>query len=455
MANELTENVNPEGLQFKLHYVEFQAIVAYLNNEDVEVNFLFGEAKRLYTWVEDFATKFNTYPTIDYIESLTGYNCPAELIPVDHINELLRKEWLARKIQLVSTNVSTGAVENPERALNDMANFLFEMNCVLNKDAKSVIKFSDIDRRIEEYETLQKPIYNTRCTFGLPMIDGNTEGLCDGDVAIIVGDTNQGKSWLSKKVALNAVMQGKKVVLLVFEEMENEAISRVDSIFGNVPSKQYMGRTLDAQQLMNLKKRVVEWKVSRSGPKGELWVPKTTDIQRGSAVDIVKLYKTYDADLIIIDQLTLLSSSLKWDDMGGLLRDLKEAAVALQKPILVLTQTNMSVVKSIDEVGLEVIAHAKDITRHADTIIYVANDRDCDQIGTKFFKLLKTRRGKKIITRNRWDLDFSMIEEMGEFIPEIKQAKGSSTSSKGQKRDNAPQQKPAMSDYTMAWRTNM
>lgn len=444
----VTVPLSGEGIKFtKVKYIEFLGLISLIQGGEINNKFFEGEAKKLYEFIEDYHSRFSVYPTVDYVTSLTEHEKPTENLDDQFINSELKTFQLGVKIQKVTGEIGSRASEDPKKALDLLTQFLYETS-YFNESEVEDIKFTDIDKRLQDYLTEDK-IINTRCDFGLPVIDENTYGLCDGDVVLVVGGSNQGKSWLSKKIALTNTLKGKRIVLLPFEEMGEESIRRFDAIFGGVSSKSYIEKKLDAVQLAKLGEKAMQWKLTNH--TGELIIPDIQNVRPGNMNDIVKLYKKYDADLVIIDQLNLFSPSYDWKDLASCVKALKSLAVSIKKPILVVAQAKMNIIKPIEEVGMEIVALGEEISRNADTVLYIGNDRDSDQLGTKFFKLIKTRRGSVgIITRNTWNINFSQIEEMGQFIPEVKPREHKKTQYQPKQQNNMVN---AMnpSQYTTAW----
>lgn len=439
-----------------IKFIEFEAVVAYTRGYDIKTNLLSGDGAKLYDFCLEFFIKFNQHPTDDYLENLSDFKVPEELNNEEFINEELQKYFLTQQIQRKSAEVANTAVDDPHTALKDWEQFSFTINNTLDREDGEIQKFTDIDQRLNNFFDSDKGVIKKRCEFGLPTFDENTGGLCDGDLSIIIGATNQGKSWLSKYIIMYNVLRGKKVVLLPFEEIAEESIRRFDAIFGQLSSTAYINKTLDAFQVNEVQKKAVTWKYQNNhGTQGELWIPPIKDIKRGSAAEISNLYKKFDADLIVVDQLSNMSKSLDWKDIAEFAKDLKGAAIAAQRPLLALAQAKINMKKGIDEVGLEVVALGEEIARNADSAIYVGNDTDSDEMNTKLFKLLKTRRGKKdIITRNVWNLSYSTIQEAGILEPEALEKKAQEKKTFNTRGDSSnTKQALSKQDFAFAWST--
>lgn len=428
---------------------EFQLLVHYLGNAKISREYLSGNALYVLELLDNYEQRYGQRAPFDYLSSITGERSVGELYPIPFLEERIQKEYVFRELSYIIEQGRSLISDDARKALTKVKSLTDDLDrkLFLEEINEQTEYFSDYDKRLSallktdpDNVNPDDTVFKTRCYFGLPIIDMHTQGLCENDCVLIFGQTNQGKTMLTKRIATHIVTEQKKrVLLLSFEEEPNFAIHTVDAFYSGVNSISYMNRTLDAVQRMKMLNRFNE--LTQTG-HGELIIPPVEKYRRGSMVDIINLTKIHKPDVIIIDQLTFTAKSLSWDDMGQYMRDIKNTAKRLKVPIVVLTQGKASA-KTIWEIGYEGVAHAEEIPRTADTIVYVGNDQDSPEVGIKLFKLIKSRKGSKnIITRNRWDIQLSLIEELGIMEPPLVQAR----QPRLKRPDDTPIERPGAAD---------
>lgn len=71
---------------------------------------------------------------------------------------------------------------------------------------------------------------------GITELDKNLHGgLRRGELISIFGNPNSGKNLFCTSIAANAIRGGKKVLIINFQGLKNDAINRLTSNFCNIP----------------------------------------------------------------------------------------------------------------------------------------------------------------------------------------------------------------------------
>lgn len=197
---------------------------------------------------------------------------------------------------------------------------IFTLNDVIDKmssgevDASMLVnKFEKIagisllfDKGYNIYDDLERYIASIKTTFnklptGFSEIDKNINGgvLADGKcLSIITAPTNVGKSIMLGNIAVNAVRNGKNVLIISLEMSEEVYASRIYSALYNLPinSLNFMGdelkKSVETERFGNL--------IIKEFPPATMTVEQIDGYIEG-------LYKAgYNFDLVCIDYLTLL-----------------------------------------------------------------------------------------------------------------------------------------------------
>lgn len=403
--------------QYKVTQNEFHLLVAYARGELINDKYLTKDAHLVYTTMSDYYTRYKSHLPEQYLTDWCGKPIPIQLPAKPFMDEQIKRDWLTLVLQDRCDIIAGEAAQDPHKAWGKLNEEILSIAKELDFGGTEIVhRFSDYRERLKRIqEGNVDPIFTQLSSFGLPLMDKETYGICAGDLVIIAAKTNEGKSWLGKRITLtSAVDHHQRVLVLPFEEDLSVAIHRFDALYGNVPSIDYMRGFLDPSSLTRIQQRFDQLQL-----RGDIIIPEEgIGLRKGSVPDILKLIRKYEANIVVIDQLSLFSKSLNWEDFATLTRDIKLANVMTNTATIAMTQAS-KFAKPIIEVGTECISNSEEIARNADSIIYGAPDSESRDPKVKYLKLLKTRRGaKSIITRNLWDLDVSRIEELGIYDEE-------------------------------------
>lgn len=407
---------------------------------------LFSESgKSAYNAMAGYKQNYRQEPTLEWLQAICGQAAPEQNHALEFLYEQLEMQFMQFRIQSIAENARLISDNDPKEAYRYIQEESRKLNLHLSvTNQKKILKFSDYLIRLERMRSQEvEKVIKTVCEFGFNILDQQTQGLCAGDFCLIVAQTNEGKSWMTKKIVTNVcTRQGKRVLLLLLEEDCEIGMYTLDSIYAETASVEYMQGTLTEEEKTRIFDKFMEYHVQEK--KGETIVPDARSLLRcGSMVQICQMVDEFSIDLVIIDQITLLSKTLMYEDMSRMALDIKTAARLMGIPIIGVSQAKSSP-KALIDVGYEVVAHGEEITRNADTALYLAPESQCTEIGVKLIKLIKTRRGtKNIITRNKWDLGFSCIEELGMYeidqtLQSNNRQKSKSESYSNNRTDNKP-----------------
>lgn len=398
--------------------IEFELVLHYLDSGKIPVQWLSEDCKRLLEVIDKYETEYQTKPTLTEIEQWVGLRRPDEIHAYTYLKDQVRQQFIENSMRSAINQNTLLLNTDPQNALTTLSHKLDEIRSVaLDSDLlENTTKFSDFKERLSSYEYEranpgESEVFKRICGSGFPTIDEYTQGFCRGDLIVIAGRTNEGKSWFSKKISHHvATCEGKNVLLLLYEENPTVGVHVLDSMSGQVSSIKYMKRSLSDYDYEKLKLSLFQ--IDERCP-GDIFLPNTHFIQRGSVSQLKAMIRSYNVDVLIIDQLTWFAKSFNWEDMSNTVHDLKNLARELGICLVCVTQAQNSS-KPVLDVGDECVAHGQEIPRTADSLLYVAPDRESLIAGEKYIKLIKTRRGvKDVIVRVKWSLDISEIEEIG------------------------------------------
>lgn len=404
--------------------VQLQAINNILATKDIEpyiqanitVDY-FGEYSNEYKFMLDHYNKFGKVPDdATFFASFPDVNVVQVLEPVEYIIENLKEYYLYEQgvdlfqhsAKLLEQNSYDGL-----QYIRDKSDILLQHTIqepLLNINGENMIqlKEEDIKHKINKGGLIG-------ISSGLTELDKILGGWLPGEeLVIVLGRINQGKSWILEKFATEANKQGKRVLYYSGEMSTLQVAYRNDTLGNNFSNRQLMRGTIsDADLTIYLNQLQQNCKEL---PPFFVVTPKELGGAYLTTGRLKTLIKQYKPDMVLIDQLSLMS-----DDTNA-----KEKRIQL-------AHITMGLYNISTEFGIPIIAASqakrKDTNTDDPQNPELADISESDAIGqnaSRVLSLVQTKLGLSLkITKNRygdnnakliysWDIDegiFRYIEE--------------------------------------------
>lgn len=274
------------------------------------------------------------------------------------------------------------------KTFNDIRNLLVEdkiedaMNLFTkaSEDLPQSVSFKPVDilkdtSRYDDYIERTKDFEKYYISTGFPELD-NIIGGWDRteELAVIVGRTNTGKSWLVLKLIAAAVEQGLRVGLYSGEMSERKVGYRIDTLLGHVPNGSLIHGNADIKEEY---KKYIDSLSSRY--KGSLLVLTPKMINGPAGVASLKAFiQKEKLDILFIDQYSLLEDDRKAKNpverASNISRDVKNLQVMEKIPIIAISQQN----RTVNENGVDTtqIAQSDRIGQDATCAIFIERKDD-------------------------------------------------------------------------------
>jgi len=218
-------------------------------------------------------------------------------------------------------------------------------------------------------------------------------GLKAGKLYGIAARPSVGKSSVARAVAVAAAQSGRKV-LLCSQEMPQDEVA--DCLIAQVAR-------VDGEKLQSGGLNDDDWARLADALDLNAGMPLMVDEQGGLTIHDIgnKARGIKGLDLLVIDYLQLCSSTLKGkstnDEVAEISKGLKQLAMALRIPVIVLSQLNREVEKRVDkEPQLADLRDSGAIEQDLDTaiLLWTVQQDDDEDWRTVGFKIAKNRGGK-------------------------------------------------------------
>jgi replicative DNA helicase len=366
--------------------------------------------KAIFRYIANFINEYNTLPTENVIEYEASKDTS---LNEDDLKELIR---LWEDIQKeFSEDVTTGWLINiTEEWCKERAIYLAVSESIsiitdekkskgkgaipdLLKDALSVSfdtnighDFSDdAEARFEYYHKKEK-----RLPFDIELLNKITKGgVTPGTLNILLGSTNSGKTLFLSNFAASYLQQGFNVLYITLEISEEEIAKRIDSNLMNVAMGDIYSLSKDEylKKIEKIRKKTIGKLIIKQYPTGA-----GNTILFRSLLNELQLKKNFVPDVILIDYLTICSSSRirtsenSYSFYKSVAEEVRGLAVDLKIPIWSVIQTNRGA-QGASDMELSDVAESHAISMTADFMLAIITTPEFIEEQKVMLKQLKSR----------------------------------------------------------------
>lgn len=315
-----------------------------------EISFILRHNEQ-YKQVPDKITFLTQFPSFQMLEVSEN---------MDYLVYKLKEAYTYTRLVPIIQSAADRVREDSIEAIDFLKGALADLEKAVpvsgNKDGYDIITQAK-DRLVE---------YKKRCEVkgligiptGIPKLDELTNGWLWGEeLVVITGRTNVGKSWMAEYFATIAFNMGYKI-LFYSGEMSKEIIGfRFDTLnkhFSNsglLNGAGTLGKKPDTDGGSYLAEDYENYINQLSQKSGFIVVtPDDFNGRKPNVEEIKELAIKHNADMIVVDQLSLMSDRRKADipriAYGNISEDLFLMSKELKKPVLLLAQANREAVKN-------------------------------------------------------------------------------------------------------------
>ena len=385
----------------------FRKVLPFLNKD-----YFNGVDKLIFTEVSNFASEYNTPPSLEAIsisikEKRNITNEEVEKCE-DYVEELHRldpknsnEQWLIDKTEkFCQEKAIYNAVLNSISILDgkDKAHEKGAIPKILS-DALAVSFDTSIGHDYLENSDARYEFYHRkeeRIPFDLDYFNKITKGgLPSKTLNIALAGTGVGKSLFMCHVAAGCLVQGKNVLYITLEMAEEKIAERIDANLLNVK----------VDELAKLSKEDYDKKVSRVRSKttGKLIIKEYPTASASAThfrtlLNELHLKRNFRPDIIFIDYLNICTSARikpgasinSYTYVKSIAEELRGLAVEYSVPVVSATQTTRAGFNSSDP-GLEDTSESFGLPATADLMFALISSEELEELGQIMVKQLKNR----------------------------------------------------------------
>lgn len=225
-----------------------------------------------------------------------------------------------------------------------------------------------IDKRMQRKDEL----LNT----GLADLDAVLTGFEAGQLVVIAGRPGHGKTALAGTMAVNMAKRGRKILMFSMEMSREELLARFVSREGDVS-----GEKIKKPHEMTAEDWNKYFAAFEAVGKFPLMINSQANLTPAEVANIATRIKgQHGLDVVMIDYLQLMSSGRRTDsrvqEISYITRALKNLAVSLKVPIILLSQLNRSNDREKRQPQLTDLRDSGSIEQDANTVILINRDSE-------------------------------------------------------------------------------
>lgn len=353
-------------------------------------------------FVFDHNLKYGKAPEVDTIKALFT-EFPSEnygTCDFDFLIDTVRENGRKKKIRKVISE----AIDLNEEDSGKAASFIIAQIGDLEKYTKTRASFLDggANEKLERY-LKKRDRLETGHRIGLPTgiskLDEQLIGWAKGDLALVAGPPEVGKSWILLKMCSVSYVEGARILYISPEMMEEDVTFRLHSILAREYGFSFSNEALMSGSLKNIKdyeeflKRVEkrkDWMIVDEIEGGQFTVSK-----------IEGLIKAFKPDIVAIDSIILLTASdgtpaISWQSLIDVAYGLKMMSSRTGVVTIVTAPSSTETFDTFEPAYISEIGLSRNIGYALDIGISISETNDAL---TRAARIFKKRKGRKIINK--------------------------------------------------------
>lgn len=384
-------------------------------------DFLDDDASALFDFLQKYAAEYRYPPTLSILEVETGFRFDGSF-NADQFEYWLNKFQKFRKSTILLSYISTLSkiLSTESFSLIQDAEAQFARTWSRLFKRRNVVPIVDaIENAIDEHDLLQQTIVDSGIRLGFPFVDAATGGIRGGDIALVIGASGSGKTYILCKAAEHAASLNKRILFVSMEMTSTQIGRRVGALGAHIDSTGLRLGMLSYFAMEQLKEYV-----SRLKQRDKDHFVLIEGSMSVSISDLRMYIQEFRPDALFIDGVYMLkpsggvgSNKKRWEQLLEAVEELKVLAVDEKIAIIGSMQFKRKGAKE----GLEGIGYSYAVAQAASLAFsirdietgekFVDIDPDYRTQDFKILEIIKGREGESGSILIRYDMQRAFIEE--------------------------------------------
>jgi replicative DNA helicase len=314
------------------------------------------------------------------------------------IEELITK-YRKASTQSALLKAANALEDDPEVGISMALSSLSKIQSDTSTRERIEIYGDGYDRRVNDYmDEVSNPTKDKKGIYlGWDALNDHMYGIQKGELAVVVGIPNVGKSWVGSVIALEAARRKNKVYFASLELRKELTLMRLDCLVSGVPYARYERGQLTPNELKRLKEAREE--VMEFGEY--LLIDSPSRKSERSVMELYSKAKHWGADIIVGDQLSWISTEKSYGSasnfqtlqMSEVITDVASTNREMGMASVWLAQFNREAMKNKKgRGGLANIGLSSQIEQIVDMAIGIGATKEMKQQEALVMDILKSRR---------------------------------------------------------------
>ena len=371
---------------------------------DLDERWFTEEETGAFAFIDNHYRRYQHLPTQDALRE-SGINMPVSLDPVAYHLERCENRAIYNVVRENHDAYQQALKANDMSAVvGIMRNMITQSGSLqTNRDLASMTQESEDCLREFQRDKFRTGLKGI--TTGFEPVDEHTNGMQGGDVGILVGRPNMGKTYLLLKMVIEAWLSGKSILFVSMEMMTQQIIKRMIAMLAGINPYYVQRGKLSYHTETQMRDTI----------RGFAELPPIHFVAgkfRKTVADIDGYVLETNPDIIYIDGGYLVGSnrsqgkSSKNEKLTDVIEDIKEMAVNRNRPVITTVQFNREVRKNTKaDLDLAQIAGTDAIGQIDSLVLGIRQGPRGNRTRQRIVEMLKNREGElvKFATDFRFD----------------------------------------------------
>lgn len=392
----------------------------------LERNWLLEEEQAAYDAIQGHIEEYTKLPGINTLEDFGFKVEDTDEEPKFYLKQVeLRKQIhiINKSSYIVNEALASRDIESATKKLDEV------INDIRSVSSEDLITTLDVETKksLAEYKDAlygYSPVSHG-ITTGFPFIDNLNGGLYPGNLIVISGRPEAGKTMIEMYMALSAWADGKTILISSAEMSVREMTDRLACMDARVDSNIYLKRKLDYWALEKVEATLIKFE-ARSRKNPAYFLDASSGNKEVTILDIERVIAEKRPQVAYIDAIYLFSmdgndgNKQEWQIVSKVLNKLKKIAERYNITIVVTGQMNKSAANSKKILTLDQMADTDNFGKIAHLVIGIRRGQGLNSDKKREIGILKNRLGPG--TGEEYTINFlpskaDFSESLGDNIP--------------------------------------
>jgi len=388
------------------HFVKLESFNEIWNKGIRSEHFFDDGVRELFDYSLDYyiRSEFKQTVTQEFLETkFADYFVRNEWPEEEYLVAVLIEEMMAKyrkaTTQSVLLKAANALEDDPEVGISIALASLSKIQNDTSTRERLEVYGEGYERRVNSYlDEVANPTKDKKGIYlGWDSLNDHVYGIQKGELAVVVGIPNVGKSWVGSVIALEAARRKTKVYFASLELRKELTLMRLDCLASGVPYSRYERGQLTPNELRRLKEAREE--IMEFGEY--LIIDSPSRKTERSVLELYSKAKHWGADMVVGDQLSWVTTEKSYGSasnvqslqMAEVITDIASTNREMGMASVWLAQFNREAMKNKKgRGGLAHIGLSSQIEQIVDMAIGIGATREMKQQEALVMDLMKSRR---------------------------------------------------------------